>query len=121
PLFEQAFVVGESRPYVGCVAVLNRDGWRALATRLGVDADDPRSLAAPVVQAAALERIRALTKDLPRYAMPGAVALTLEPWTVENTMLTPTLKLKRNDLLARFAEEIEGLYVRGGRPTRAIR
>ena len=49
-----------------------------------------------------------------RYARRNryAVALTLEPWTVENTLITPTLKLKRNNLQARFGAEIERLYRR---------
>jgi len=38
--------------------------------------------------------------------------LSLEPWTPDNTLLTPTLKLKRNNLSARFAQDIEGLYRR---------
>jgi long-chain acyl-CoA synthetase len=40
------------------------------------------------------------------------VWLSLEPWTVENSLMTPTLKLKRHNLMARFEQEIEGLYRR---------
>jgi long-chain acyl-CoA synthetase len=36
-----------------------------------------------------------------------------EPWTVENGLLTPTLKVKRNDVLKRFAREIEAVYAGG--------
>lgn len=35
-----------------------------------------------------------------------------EPWTVEDSLITPTLKLKRANLSARFADEIERLYRR---------
>jgi len=38
------------------------------------------------------------------------VLLTLEPWTLENSLLTPTLKLKRLNLAARFGQAIEALY-----------
>jgi long-subunit acyl-CoA synthetase (AMP-forming) len=61
---------------------------------------------------AALERIRTLTHTFAYYAQPRAVALTLEPWTGENTLMTPTLKLKRNNLATHFAVDIEGLYRR---------
>jgi long-chain acyl-CoA synthetase len=37
------------------------------------------------------------------------------PWTIENTMLTPTLKLKRLNLMNHFASEINGLYQRPAR------
>jgi len=43
------------------------------------------------------------------------VCLTLAPWTIENTMMTPTLKLKRNNLMKRYSREIEALYSAGGR------
>lgn len=45
----------------------------------------------------------------------AGVHLTLEPWTIENTFMTPTLKLKRNNLTAHFAEAIDGMYQKPGR------
>ncbi len=51
-------------------------------------------------------------KSYPAYATPRAVAWTTEPWTVESTLVTPTLKNKRLNIEARFAREIEGLYGR---------
>ncbi len=117
PLFEQAFVIGENRPFVACVAVLSTAHWTRLAATLGLNAADPAALNSPAAQRAVLERIEAATRSFPRYAAPRAVWLTLEPWTIENTMLTPTLKLKRLNLMARFGDEIEALYRRPA-PTR---
>ncbi len=57
-----------------------------------------------------MERIGALTLNFPRFAQPRAVSMTLDPWTTENTLLTPTLKIERHNLDARFAAQIEGLY-----------
>jgi long-chain acyl-CoA synthetase len=37
--------------------------------------------------------------------------LTLEPWTIENGLLTPTLKIKRAKIEQRFAQEIRELFV----------
>ena len=61
---------------------------------------------------AALARITESAAGFPRYAVPRAVCLSTEAWTVENTMMTPTLKLKRNNLMTRFAADIERLYQR---------
>jgi long-chain acyl-CoA synthetase len=38
------------------------------------------------------------------------VHLALEPWSVENGLLTPTLKLKRPEMEKRFADKIAELY-----------
>ena len=92
------------------VAVLNQAYWNRLAGLLQLDPRVPDSLQFQAARAAVLERIRALTDSFPFYAQPHAVVLTLEPWTIENGLLTPTLKLKRNNLAAHFAAQIEPLY-----------
>ena len=112
PLFAQAFVVGEQKPFIAAVVVLNPVEWARLAGSLGLVADAPASLVAPQAVAAALARIKAAAAGFPHYAVPRAVCLTTDPWTIENTMMTPTLKLKRNNLMVRFAAEIERMYQR---------
>jgi len=114
PLFEQAFVVGENLPFIACVAVLHREEWQRLARELGLDAKDPASVNHPSVHKAALERIAQQTASFARYAVPRAVHFTLEPWTIENTFMTPTLKLKRSNLMAHFAAAIAAMYQRPG-------
>lgn len=109
-LFEQAFVVGENRPFIAAIVVLNRNEWNKLAAELHVDPDDPASLNATPVRQALQQRIAQHTKTFPSYAVPRAVLPTLTPWTIENALMTPTLKLKRNNLMTKFAGEIENLY-----------
>jgi folate-dependent phosphoribosylglycinamide formyltransferase PurN len=99
PALEQAFVVGENRPFIACVAVIKHDEWQRLAADLGLNPQEATSLHHPSVQRAVLARIEKNTASFPRYAVPRAVHLTLEPWTIENTFMTPTLKLKRNNLM----------------------
>ena len=115
PLFEQVFVLGENRPFIACVAVLNRPEWERLARQLGHNAADPAALNAPATHQAVLARITAQAAHFPHYAVPRAVRVTLTPWTIENTMLTPTLKLKRLNLLNHFASDIESIYQRPAR------
>jgi len=111
-LFEQVYAFGDNRSFIACVVVLNRAEWSRLAGTLQLDASAAASLEAQSAKAAVLERIRALTSSFPFYAQPRAVCLTLEPWTPENTLLTPTLKIKRNNLAVHFAAQIEALYKR---------
>ncbi|BEU96665.1 long-chain fatty acid--CoA ligase [Acidovorax sp. DW039] len=112
PLLEQAFVVGENRPFIACVAVLRRQEWLRLAADLGLNPQEAASLNQPAVHRAVLARIERCTASFARYAVPRAVHLTLEPWTIENTFMTPTLKLKRTNLMAHFEQAIEDMYQR---------
>ncbi|CAN0627276.1 long-chain acyl-CoA synthetase [Burkholderia multivorans] len=108
--FEQAYVLGDNRSFIACVVVLGRAYWNELAVSLGLDPLAPESLKSPAAAETVVRRIGELTRSFPYYAQPRAVVLTCEPWTVENTLLTPTLKLKRNNLAARFAADIERIY-----------
>lgn len=112
PLFAQAFVVGENRPFIACVASIQEEEWRALAAKLNLDPDDPASLASPAAEKIALERIAKQTMGFARYAVPRAVHLVREQWTIENAFMTPTLKLKRNNLMGYYQEAIDAMYQR---------
>jgi long-chain acyl-CoA synthetase len=111
-LFDQAMVVGEGQPFPAAVLVLADAPWRALAAKLGRDPDDAAALTQPDVVAAVQAFVDARLADFPRYAQVRAVHLTRAPWTVENGLITPTMKLKRDALTARFAGALEHLYAR---------
>ncbi|MCI5895988.1 MAG: long-chain fatty acid--CoA ligase [Candidatus Aphodousia sp.] len=110
PLFEQSYVIGENRPFISTIIVLNKEEWKKLAATLNLDPLDPESLHATITRNAVLKRIKAAAKDFPQYALPRNVWLTLEPWTIDNELLTPTLKLKRKALAQKFAPQIQTLY-----------
>lgn len=111
-VFEQAYAFGENHPFISCAVVLNRRYWIELANSSGLNPDDSESLRSPKAIDAVVKRIRGLTESFPYYAQPKAVILSLEPWTIENTLITPTLKLKRNNLASHFEESIKDIYSR---------
>ena len=55
-------------------------------------------------------RMRDALRDFPGYAKIRRVSLSLEPWSVENGLMTPTLKVKRGEVLRRYAEDVERMY-----------
>ena len=109
-LVSQTMVVGENRPYIAALVVLNAQEWKKLATELKLDADDPLSLETRAARQAVLRRVKAAAAGFPNYAVPRQVRLFLEPWSIENGLMTPTLKLKRGPMRIRFADAIESLY-----------
>ena len=109
-LFDQVMVHGEGHPALVVLAVVSPEKWQALAQQVGVRADMPESLHDTRVEQQVLQRIAEQLKLFPGYAKVRRVLLLTEPWSIENGMLTPTLKLKRPNVAVRYTREIEQLY-----------
>jgi long-chain acyl-CoA synthetase len=109
PLFEQVMLLGEGKPYLSVMTVLNPDHWKKLCAERGLDAT-PATISSKQVEEILLSRITTQMKEFPGYAQVRRVAATLEPWTVENGLLTPTMKLKRAKVMEKFNREIDGMY-----------
>jgi long-chain acyl-CoA synthetase len=61
------------------------------------------------VHASIVETVHSVNDKLEKHARIGAVILTREPWTIENEVLTPTLKIKRDNVEQKFGEIAERL------------
>ncbi|MGI9437955.1 MAG: AMP-dependent synthetase/ligase [Geminicoccaceae bacterium] len=109
PLFEQVCVIGDRRSSLVAIAVLHAERWAALAHDLEIDQADPN---VPAATEAALSRIAGLTRDLPPYSQVRGIHMILRPWTIQDGILTPTLKIKRRAVEERYKEEINALYAR---------
>jgi len=110
PLFDQVMVYGEGHSALLVLAVVNPDKWKEFAQQVGVRPDMPESLRDTRVEQEVLQRIAEQIREFPGYAKVRRALLLTEPWGIENGMLTPTLKLKRPQVSARYADEIEQLY-----------
>ncbi len=86
-VFEQGMLVGEGKPFLTLVTVSKEADEKTLLRR-------------------ANERLKAF----PRYIRVRRIIITGEPWSVDNGLLTPTMKVKRPQVLKRFAAEIERAY-----------
>ena len=87
PVFEQVMLIGEGRPYVVLLAVTKETDEKEL-----------------------IRRANTQLKDFPRWTRVRRVVIAAEPWSVDNGLLTPTLKLKRPVLLKQQAPQIEAAY-----------
>ncbi|MDH3659879.1 MAG: long-chain fatty acid--CoA ligase [Alphaproteobacteria bacterium] len=110
PMIDQALVVGDGKPFLAAIIVLNRDTWHLRAKRLGLKPDDALGLATETAKETVLAGLAKGLVAFPDYAQIRAVHLTLEPWTVENGLLTTTQKVRRHAIEACFADDIENLY-----------
>ncbi len=108
--FEQVMVVGDSRPYLTALAVLNAEQWPVVAHSLGLDLQDSAPCTSERLNQFVLERIARRLSTFPGYAQIRKVTCMLDPWTIENGLLTPTLKLKRSSVCETFLGAIEQMY-----------
>jgi long-chain acyl-CoA synthetase len=110
PLFEQVMLLGEGKPYLSVMMVLNADHWKKLCAERDLNPSSLETTRSRQVDEVLLSRVAAQMKEFPGYAQVRRVSATLEPWTVENGLLTPTMKLKRAKVMEKFNAEIDGMY-----------
>ena len=110
PLIDQAMIIGEGRAFLSVLLVLNEVEWKALANKLSLDRKNPESLHDSGAHKYIIKHLSKCLCEFPGYAQVRRVSLYLEPWSIENGLLTPTLKTKRPQLLKTFAEDIDAMY-----------
>jgi long-chain acyl-CoA synthetase len=111
PVVGHALAFGDNRPYV--VAVLTLDGEVApvVARAQGVEFTDLADLAAkPEIRAMVRAAVDAANARLSRPEQVKSFELLPTEWTAESEELTPTLKLKRRVVHAKYADVIDRLY-----------
>ena len=107
-LVSQVMIVGEGKPYLSALLVLESQAWKAFCKTNGladhVDLNDEK------VEELILAQLAKNLKEFPGYAQIRRVHSAWTEWTMEDGLVTPTLKIKRPKVAERFATEIEGLY-----------
>ncbi len=111
PNVANALVYGDGRPYNICLLLPDFEVTKRWAEREGVSPEPDDLLANSSFKEMLSSEIRAhLKKTFGGYEIPEKFLLIKEDFTVDNKMLTQTLKLKRRVVVDHYAEEIEGLY-----------
>ena len=111
PLIGQALSYGDRRPYVVALLTLNGDVAPAWARARGIEASSLAELAGePAVLAAVAEVVADANERLARVQQVKRWRLLPVEWTAESEDLTPTFKLRRRVVHAKYADVIDGLY-----------
>lgn len=110
PLIEQVMIIGEGRSFLAALLVLNPEEWRQFAKDAGIDPDDEAALDDRFIEKQVLKRVAQQIKSFPGYAQVRRAKILLEPWTVDDGLLTATLKMKRPQISAQFQQDIESLF-----------
>ena len=115
PLVGQACAIGEQRPFMSALVVLDPDAAAAWAASHGLSGD-AASMAALAENPDVIAEVDAsLTQVMSAFNNAEAVKkvkILSDEWLPDSELLTPTSKLKRRGILAKFADEIEALYAK---------
>ena len=111
PLIGQALAYGDRRPYVVALLTLDAEVAPAWAGARGIEAGSLAELAQnPVLLAEIEEAVAAANQQLARVQQVKRWRLLPVEWTAESEELTPTLKLKRRVVHAKYSDDIDTLY-----------
>lgn len=107
PLIAQAVAIGDRRPYVTALIVLDEE----MARAIGFSFTSVSSLASdPAVLATVGEAVAAANEKLARPEQVKSFRVLPSTWSPESGELTPTLKLRRRVVQERYADVIGDLY-----------
>jgi long-subunit acyl-CoA synthetase (AMP-forming) len=111
PLVGSAIAIGDDRPYVVALLTLDPDALAAYAKERGMSDASAAALADdPEVRAAIEIGMKEANARLARVEQIKKFAILPDVWEPGGEELTPTMKLKRKPIAAKYAEQIERLY-----------
>lgn len=111
PLVGQAIAIGDRRPYITALVVLDPEVAPAWARARGIAATSVRELASHPEVCAEIDRaVAAANEHVSRVEQIKRHTVLADEWTAASGELTPTLKLKRRVIHARYAAVIERMY-----------
>ncbi|MDD7940509.1 AMP-dependent synthetase/ligase [Actinomycetospora lutea] len=112
-LVSQALVVGDNRPYIGALITLDAEALPGWSTEHGKDSSDPAALADdPDIQSEISAAIDDANRAVSRAEAIRQWRILGTDFTEESGELTPTMKLKRNVIAEKRADDIEAVYQR---------
>ena len=111
PLIGQVVAVADGRRYVVALVTIDQQMLGAIAAARGLDLSDLLPVEqSPVVNAMVSAAIDKANEDLARYEQVKAFRIMHEDWLPGGDELTPTMKLKRRNVLEKYGVEIDELY-----------
>jgi long-chain acyl-CoA synthetase len=110
PYIAQCVIYGDGKPHTVALVVPDLPTLEAWARQNGVPASGEALLSHPKTRELFQAELEKYSKDFKGYERVKAFFLEPTPLTTENGMLTPTLKLKRRNVMRQYADRFQSLY-----------
>lgn len=111
PYVMHAYIYGDNRDYNILLIVVEMGALLKWVTDQGISDRDEKLLARKEVKALYQKEIEINTQGLKNYERPHKFYLLDDDWSIENGILTPSLKVKRQQIYYRYKNLIEELYL----------
>ncbi|MEL6347750.1 MAG: long-chain fatty acid--CoA ligase [Myxococcota bacterium] len=112
PFIQEAMVIGDKRNYCVALLAVDPEGLEEFAQQQGIPADQNHEK----VQAAIDAHVASVNEGLASFETIKYTTLTPEPMSIDNGLLTASLKVKRNVVEERYADLIDGMYKKAKKP-----
>ena len=112
PLIEQAVVVGPDRKYCSVLLFVEKDTLRIYANSVGLNESFPMEnlVKHPKILDKYQQLVTTANEGMDHWSTIKHFSLMLDPLTVENGLLTPTMKVKRKKVCDLYKEDIDQMY-----------
>lgn len=110
PLFDQAVLIGDNHPFLATLLCLNNKLSQQSAESLGLDIENNDIYKNATFLEHVKNRVDQQITGFPGHVKIHRIAILETQLTVDNGMLTPTLKLKRNKIIEREKTTISAIY-----------
>ena len=112
PFIEQVIAIGDNRKFITALIVPSFLALKSEAERIGLKAMHDAEL---VLRKEIIEfynaRLKKIQEEFAPYERVGRFKLLHEPFSIQNGMLTNTLKVRRNMLIEQFKNDIDNMYI----------
>ena len=111
PWIDQIMVIGEAREFLTALVVPDEDVIRSFAKEHNLEASKMADIVATEdVQKVFQQLFRSYSRQAAAHEKIRDFRLVLEPFSIENGMMTPTMKLKRKAIAANYGDLIDSMY-----------
>ena len=108
---EQICVIGENERFVAALIVPSFTNLTDWATKNALSFKNKQEMVkSPEINALLKTEIEALNKEFGKVEQIKEFLLLADEWSIDSGELTPTMKVKRKVVIAKYKKEIEAIY-----------
>jgi long-chain acyl-CoA synthetase len=110
-LIEQSMVIGSVRKFPAAICILNEPGVKEWCSRHDIEYTSIKEMALnQQVRDRVWKDVERANSSFGKWEQVKKIIIDTDEFTVDNGCLTPTFKVKRKPILAKYEEQIEALY-----------